>query len=296
MALTRNNSKPPLDVPEVDPCALLKAKADRFCFLWEDNGCYPGGINEGAGVCDKLLELCRYNNDNYKACVIRWRYTKYNPPDTASLPTISQSFTTNNSNSFKKPIEYPFVAVQFTNNEVLNVIGAAFPCGNPDGTFNKTALECCIQRIIDELDQWGNNKTLNEDCPAREVELAICLAGCDSPDSQETPDRCKTRCYTTRQDEEPSPRQCADLLAESKKAVNAAKVKQELCEYYYGKGNRYDDPSGRPEDRTTNPKYKFRWWTPVTTPGEGSPSWRESPKWRSPSDTTSPATPPAEAQ
>jgi len=60
MALTRNTSKPPLDVPEVDPCAQWKRKADRFCFLWEDNGCYPEGINEGEAVCDKLLMLCRY--------------------------------------------------------------------------------------------------------------------------------------------------------------------------------------------------------------------------------------------
>ena len=291
MALTRNTSKPPLDVPEVDPCEIWKAKADRFCFLWEDNGCYPGGINEGVAICDKLFVLCQYNSDNWKACEKRWRYTKYNPPETASLPTISQSFTTNNSNSFKKPIEYPFVAVQFTNDEVLNVIGAAFPCGNPDGTFNKTAFDCCIQRIIDELEAWTTDPTLTA-CDEQDIALSGCLAGCDSPDSEETPASCKTRCNLTRQSTEPSPIDCEIRRNEQKKAKDASSVKQELCEYYYGKGNRYDDPFGEPIGRGTNPKYKFRWWTPVTTPGEGSPSWRDAPKWRSPSDTTSPATPP----
>jgi len=287
MATKPINTTPPLDVPEVDPCAQWKRKADRFCFLWEDNGCYPEGINYREAVCNKLLMLCQYNNDNYKACVIRWRYVKYNPPDAVSLPTVSQSFTTNNSNSFKKPIDYPFVSVQFTNDEVLNVIGVSFPCGTPDGTFNKVAFDFFFQIIIDELEAWATDPTLTA-CSKRDAELAICLAGCDSPDSEETqeiPARCITRCNQTRQSTEPSPIDCEVRLNEQKKAKDAAEVKQQLCEYYYGKGNRYDDPFGRPEGRTDNPRYKIRWWTPVVNPGEGAPSWREAPKWLNPSET-----------
>jgi hypothetical protein len=173
--------------------------------------------------------------------------------------------------------------VQFTNDEVLNVIGVSFPCGTPDGTFNKAAFDCCIQRIIDELEAWATDPTLMA-CSERDAELAICLAGCDSPDSVDTPASCITRCNQTRQSTEPSPIDCEVRLNEQKKAKDAAEVKKQLCDYYYGKENRYDDPFGRPEGRVNNPKYKMRWWTPA-----GSPSWREAPKWKSPSDPTTPA-------
>lgn len=153
-----------------------------------------------------------------------------------------------------------------------------FPCGNPDGTYNASALACCFRLNEEWFDKkWGSDPNYGDiltECARLEQVLKECKETCLN--DQE----CLNNCETNRSNESPSLSTCVSKQKEKELDQKKLKDLNANCEKYYGKQNQYEDPFGRPTDRVNNPYYRFRRIFPEDFPYR----WRESQRWRSPSD------------
>lgn len=154
-----------------------------------------------------------------------------------------------------------------------------FPCGHPNGTYNASALACCL-RLNEEWFQnkWGEDPNYGgilHECASLEQGLKECKETCLGwLDSQECQECCLNSCETNRSNEFPSLSTCASKQREKELDQENLRNLNAQCEYYYGKQNKYRDPKGRPTDRVNDPYYRLRRWFP-----EDFAPWREAPTW-----------------
>lgn len=165
---------------------------------------------------------------------------------------------------------------------ILKLLGI-FPCGNPDGSYNSEALSCCY--LLNE--EWFNKKWeypgdpnyggILVDCASAEQNLINCTQSCSDTDDEQN---CLNKCQNDRNNGIPSVSTCAQKQKEKELDQQKLKELNANCEKYYGKQNQYQDPFARPTERVGNPYYRLRRIFPEDFPYR----WRESPRWRSPSE------------